>query len=46
MDKLVALYVENKKLVAIVDKASSIKTMSADKAKSGNGCAYVARNLD
>ena len=46
MDKLVALYVENKKLVAIVDKASSIKTMSANKAKSGNGCAYVARNLD
>jgi hypothetical protein len=46
MDKLVALYVENKKLVAIVDKASSIKTMSAVKAKSGNGCAYVARNLD
>ena len=46
MDKLAALYVENKKLVAIVDKASGIKTMSAAKAKSGSGCAYVARNLD
>ena len=46
MDKLSALYVENKKLVAIVDKASGIKTMSAAKAKSGSGCAYVARNLD
>ena len=46
MNKLATLYVENKKLVAIVDKASGIKTMSAAKAKSGSGCAYVARNLD
>ena len=46
MDKLATLYVENKKLVALMDKASGIKIMYPAKAKSGSGCAYVARNLD
>ena len=46
MDKLAALYVENKKLVSLMNKASGIKTMSAAKVKSGSGCAYATRNLD
>ena len=46
MNKLATLYVENKKLVALIDKAPGIKTMYAVKAKSGSGYVYVARNLD
>lgn len=46
MDALVAMYVTNDKLLSLMTKVKDAKFGAADKAKSGNGCAYVARNLD
>ncbi len=47
MDQLAALYVDNKELLSVLDKAQKTKTVpvgKATKAKNGDGCAYLARD--
>lgn len=46
MDALVAMYAENDKLLALMEKVSAMKPVAVAKAKQGSGCAYTARNLD
>ena len=44
MDQLAALYVDNKELLSVLDKAQKTKTVPVGKAANGSGCAYMGRD--
>ena len=44
MDKLATLYVDNKELLSVLDKAQKTKTVPVAKAANGSGCAYLGRD--
>lgn len=44
MDQLATLYVDNKELLSMLDKAQKMKTVPVAKAAKGSGCAYLGRD--
>lgn len=44
MDQLATLYVDNKELLSMLDKAQKSKTVPVGKAAKGSGCAYLGRD--